>query len=114
MDFVTNDLKQRTLENVKNQAENAHQKMQEKMELYEASMKKYINFKEAKQRAFAIFKAYEGTGKEQEYKNIYYSAQKSLFDAESDSDILRDSARNSISFCAKMNESVFIANSILS
>lgn len=112
--FAAGGLKQKTLEKINAQAENAYQKMQEKMALYNAAMKKYSIFKEAKEKAFSFFKSYEGTGREQEYKNKYQNAQKSLFDAELDSDILRDSVRSSISFCTKMNESAFIANSILS
>ncbi|HNW25617.1 MAG TPA: hypothetical protein PLG15_03210 [Candidatus Gastranaerophilaceae bacterium] len=113
MDFVTNDLKQRTLESINNQAEDARQKMYEKRTIYEASMKKYGIFSELKEKAFTIFQSYKNTSKEEEFKTKYQNAQKSLFEAESDSDILRDSLRSSISFCSKMNESAFIANSIL-
>lgn len=111
--FVTNDLKQRTLDSINEQADNAYQKMLEKKEIYQKAMKTYNIFKNQKEIAFRTMLENRGTSRQEETRIKYQTVAKSLFEAESDSDILRDSLRNSISFCSKMTESAFIANSIL-
>lgn len=113
-EFITNDLKQKTLNSINNRAEEAYQKMQEKREAYEFAMKKFSIFKQKREVALTKFKAQKGTYTEDEAKMRYKNIDRQTSDYEINTDVLRESLRRDISFCAKMNNSAFIANSILS
>lgn len=108
-DYVQNPIKENVLSDLKQSAESAQEKVEEKQALYAAAMKKLNIFQEKKHYAESVLRSNSSRQNKAKYSTL--SAQ--VFNAELDADILRGSLQSSLSYSAKMNQSIFVANSML-
>lgn len=119
-EVVQNDFKTNTLNEIKDFAQNAYEKMLAKKAEYEASMKRLDVFTQAKHKAYVKFSSAKTACKNDENdfsyrtaKAQYSAACASYSDAEINSDVLRGSLQDSIFYSGKMNNSAAIASAVL-
>lgn len=116
---ITTDLKSKVLTEINGTADDAYQKMQDKRAEYEAAMKQLSIFDNAMDNAYSEFKAAQFRCSNKNDSTLltaqskYYSSRNTYSNQNINVEVLRASLNSDISYCSKMNNSAFIANSIL-
>lgn len=111
-DYTQNPIKEKILEDVNQREENAHERMLQKQEQYNAALKKLNIFQEKKYYAERKTKPYFGLV-DYSAKCEYNKIAALTSSCEIDASVLRDSLQSSIFYYGKTSLSAYMANSVL-
>ena len=110
-DTVSNPIKENVFESIKDSADRAAVEVQKKQERHSLALKNLNIFQNKKY--FALAKLNNSNPKDKKVQAEYKLLDEQEFSYELESDISLFSLQNSLSHSSKMNQSLFMANSLL-